>query len=159
MFTEDEVKALRIYSGSAYRLINAYLRGEEDGDAAIRHYALSLDSAINRCPIDRRRTFYRGVDGDAAERLRGAGIAVGDRFSDAAFTSVSADPGPCKLFAAWPPGGFILSMKLEAGMRALDMSPFAEIPEEQEFLLPRGLVFKVVGEVDGPTHMLDLEIR
>jgi hypothetical protein len=139
MFNADEISALRLYSSIKYKCINAYLRGEENLPMDCSHVIPHLDSAINKCVLKEDLTVYRGVNGDVAAYFANISLTPGDRFSDSAFSSTSINPGPAKLFAAWPPGGVILKIRLKAGITALDMTEFSENPDEHEMLLPRDM--------------------
>lgn len=158
MFADDEIEALRVYSGPRHRLINDHLRGDEDHGAEVFHHVRALDRALAKCPVGRDLVVYRGIDGDAAARLRAANLAVGDRFGDGAFVSTSADPLSCRLFASWPPGGLILRIGVKAGSTAIDMAPFSEHPDEREYLLPRDTLFEVTGISSGSPQIIDVEV-
>jgi hypothetical protein len=155
--TPEEIDAVWEYSGPGYRRINAFLRGEEAGDDALRRTVELIDSAIAKAKLATDLVLYRGIGEPGATMWRERGLRVGQRRTDVAFVSTSADPTVANLFSDTPPDGLILRIQAVAGTCALNMTSYSAYPNEAEYLLPRGTTVRVLG-YDPGTRTVEAEV-
>ena len=135
---EDEVKEEDIEL--TYVNINRALRlgtplSERQADVVAKiDRALAAESSVLKEPL----LLYRGFGlGKGTSMLK-----EGHLTSDKAFISTSADYQKVEEFAA---ARVVMVIRASPGDRALDVSKMADVPEEKEFLLPRGTKFMIDG--------------
>lgn len=131
--SQEEIEAVRAYSGPAYRRINAFLRGDDPGDDVLRQTVELLDNAVANSRLESPRTLYRGIGEPGATEWRGRGLRIGQKRTDPAFMSTTSDPVVANLFTDLPPDGLILRIEAAAGTAALDLTALSEYPHEAEF--------------------------
>lgn len=157
MLTAKEISAVESYTGPSYALINGCLRFEEPISDATRAAINGLDTAIAKSVTSRDIVVYRGVDETYARTLEARDLATGDFLQDAGFLSTSLDENVARRFLGSAGGGMLIKIKVRAGSKALDVSPYSKNPDEKEFLLSRDAELRVVG-YDADSDVLELEV-
>lgn len=157
MFTSAEEDALRRYCGPDFRAINKHLRGEDEGGEDILALIRAIDSAMEKAdPLD-EMFLFRGIDGDVVSVLRRTGLQIGSVIGDSGFMSVSRLLLGARTFAAWPPGGLVIRLRVPQGARGIAVKEFSPNPDEEEVLLPRGTEI-LVTSIDYDKGMMEAEI-
>ena len=130
--TPQEAAAVGSYKGSGYIAINKSLY--ETGTP--HPYVAQLDSAIAKHALNHDATLYRGVKGGYASRIKG--LKVGDTFTNHGYSSSSSSPKISTNFAGKQ--GVLLKIDAKAGQAGY---PYGFHDSEKEYVLPRGLKYKV----------------
>jgi len=154
--TSDEIAAITAYTGTAYRVINDYLRNEGSGDPVIEQQVHHLDRGLASNPSPVALIVYRGVSEAFAAELAGSGLAAGDIILDRAFLSTSRHHDIAAAFM-YDEGGMLLAIGVPAAAEALDIAAFSTYPSEAEILLARNASLRVVG-YDASADILELEL-
>lgn len=169
---DEQRAAVQEYRGdSAYRSINAALRGATDEElagipladptdrATIDGLVANMDAAMEGSRLTSDVETYRGI-GNAA-RLFGdrlGGDLTGMEWREDAYVSTSSDREIADEFAGnIPPGAVLMRMVVPAGVGGIELSDGSY---EAEMLLQRGLTMRVVadnGVVDG-VRQIDVEV-
>lgn len=131
--SHDEAKAVNVYQGPAYSVINPELRktGGTLAHPELRAIADNIDAAIRKHRLPHDQQLFRGMRGDQMFRTLGA-MKPGQVFQDHGFVSTSSDAevggfGQLKMVIAAPKGARGLHMR----------------GHEREVLLPRGSRFRI----------------
>lgn len=152
-----QLKAIFRYISGGYVDINGDCRGDCDGGPEVHFDIYQLDTAIEAAALERDQILYRGVDSSYVRELERRGVRVGDVLVDRAFLSTSLNEAVATRFLGHEPGGALLRIDIRTGMRALDLAPYSETSDEQEYLLPRDTRMLVVG-YDHAANVLELEV-
>lgn len=141
--TEYQKGVLDSYTQSGHRIINSCLRGEREFKG-IKTATADLDSALSsyKLPVD--TVFWRGVTGKEAELIKSK---VGGEFKD--YKSVAAIKKKAGGFQKMYDGGVMIKMNVPAGTRGAYIGSFTSyMSNESEFLLGRGMKYKVINVTD-----------
>jgi hypothetical protein len=150
--TAAQRAAVEAYTGNGYGAINRHLRsGEDPASGHIAH----LDALIDAHRLEHRLIVYRGVDGNFIELLED--LAAGVEITDHAFLSTSKSADVAMRYVDDDNGGLLLRISVPAGSKGVDLTPYSHLPDEEEFLLPRGSTMRLVA-FDELEDILDLEI-
>jgi hypothetical protein len=148
----NEREDIHRYTGSAYRWLNAGLRGErkldQDDESAIQN----LTTALKKSTMTEAVVVYRGVSGAHA-----AALVPGKVFVEHGFLSTSTDFQFAEGF-----GESVLRIKVKVGTNAAFVAALSTHPKEREVLVNRGATLKVIGKSKhkgdwGEVEVIDLE--
>ena len=166
--TREQAVYLEDYTMNAYGPINTYLRTREwleDNESGLKQsdvqdYTEALDYLISRTEAPRDMLLYRGVTG--ADKIYN--LEVGDTYKDKGFVSTTTQPNQLWSFMSTALGGrfdsrpvqkgVVLQISVPKGSNVLSVNryfkgvsdrygPSEGIREEDEYLLPRNLKFRV----------------
>lgn len=139
--TEEEQRAVRVYTGDSYKLMNAYLRGQKTADEVGERIINSIDmcaSALEKASTTRDMIVRRGDDYNMLEEL-------GVDFSKANLENIKGSPLTAKAFFSASPdphGGFDKSIeyivKVPKGSQAMYVDSISLNEGEKELLINRG---------------------
>ena len=139
--TEEEERAVRVYTGDSYKLMNAYLRGQKTADEVGERIINSIDmcaSALEKASTTRDMIVRRGDDYNMLEEL-------GVDFSKANLENIKGSPLTAKAFFSASPdphGGFDKSIeyivKVPKGSQAMYVDSISTYEGEKELLINRG---------------------
>lgn len=139
--TEEEERAVRVYTGDSYKLMNAYLRGQKTADEVGERIINSIDmcaSALEKARTTRDMIVRRGDDYNMLEEL-------GVDFSKANLENIKGSPLTAKAFFSASPdphGGFDKSIeyivKVPKGSQAMYVDSISTCEGEKELLINRG---------------------
>jgi hypothetical protein len=169
----EQRAAVEEYRGdSAYRSINAALRGASDDElagipladptdrATIDGLVANMDAAMAGSRLTADVQTFRGV-GDASRMFgdRLGGDLTGMEWREDAYVSTSADRAVSDEFAGnIPPGAVMMRVLVPAGIGGIELSGESD---EAELLLARGLTMRVVadnGVDDDGVRQIDVEV-
>lgn len=146
MLTEAEMTALEVYSGSDYSIINSVLRGvvpmnspkaKTKDNLAVSDIVKQLDNAISKSELTKNMAFLRIVNDD---ELRHFINEIEARNPLDAFTSVSTN-----LKVTMPDKKHKIKFLVPSGKGiGAWVAEHSEYPKQKEFLLKRGITFKIV---------------
>lgn len=138
--TEEE-RAVRVYTGDSYKLMNDYLRGQKTADEVGERIINSIDmcaSALKKASTTRDMIVRRGDDYNMLEEL-------GVDFSKANLENIKGSPLTAKAFFSASPdphGGFDKSIeyivKVPKGSQAMYVDSISTYEGEKELLINRG---------------------
>jgi hypothetical protein len=154
--TADERAAIRYYTALGYLHLNACLRNGSEPDANLAGYLEAIDRAVAKSAVSEETIVYRGYPKWYFDFLKRGGLGVGSVLYDDAFMSTSKAKQAAEIFAEWP-DGLMVRIRIPAGSKGLDVTPYSQSPEEQEILLPRGTGLRIMG-YDDTTRILDAEV-
>jgi len=166
--TREQAVYLEDYTMNAYGPINTYLRTREwleDNESGLKQsdvqdYTEALDYVISRTEAPRDMLLYRGVTG--ADEIYN--LEVGDTYKDKGFVSTTTQPNQLWSFMSTALGGrydsrpvqkgVVLQINVPKGSNVLSVNryfkgvsdrygPSEGIREEDEYILPRNLKFRV----------------
>ena len=139
--TEEEERAVRVYTGDSYKLMNAFLRGQKTADEVGERIINSIDmcaSALEKTSTTRDMIVRRGDDYNMLEEL-------GVDFSKANLENIKGSPLTAKAFFSASPdphGGFDKSIeyivKVPKGSQAMYVDSISTYEGEKELLINRG---------------------
>ena len=139
--TEEEERAVRVYTGDSYKLMNAFLRGQKTADEVGERIINSIDmcaSALEKTSTTRDMIVRRGDDYNMLEEL-------GVDFSKANLENIKGSPLTAKAFFSASPdphGGFDKSIeyivKVPKGSQAMYVDSISTHEGEKELLINRG---------------------
>lgn len=139
--TEEEERAVRVYTGDSYKLMNAYLRGQKTADEVGERIINSIDmcaSALEKASTTKDMIVRRGDDYNMLEEL-------GVDFSKANLENIKGSPLTAKAFFSATPdphGGFDKSIeyivKVPKGSQAMYVDSISINEGEKELLINRG---------------------
>jgi hypothetical protein len=146
-WSSAQSKAITDYTGGQYRDVNGALRRREQPDSSAQEIIERLDEVFAETPpLTGPITVRRNV-GRPEAMFGEIGSKVDREFVDDGFVSTTSGETPT-LF-----GHHELVITVPAGFKALDVKAVSDEPDEDEVLLPRGTVFRVlsdeVGTVEG----------
>lgn len=135
VLTEEQVEAVRLYSGGGYESINRISNGKYDymPQEAIDYYkrqADILDTAI-QSETSTNMIVYRGISVSSDD------IDVGDRISTQGFTSTSFSESVSRSFAGPMEVGTVFEVEVPAGTKALLLGSKSTCNWECEILFGR----------------------
>jgi hypothetical protein len=150
VFTDDERKGIRAYTGSSYRSMNKHLRLGEHADTKILKYIDDCTTALNKTTVAEDVLVYRGMGSQrSVARLFGLTESqlsdvvrtdvtqlIGTRVEEKGFTSTAVTFG-----SAW--SGCKLDIYLPSGSHAMYVDPISMHSGELELLLQRNSTFEV----------------
>lgn len=137
--TPAEAAAVRAYSGSSYQQLNKRLR-HQDEDMGGNATTQAIDSYLDKAVLKSTLVTWRGVKGEYAKILKSV-MVEGGMFLDRGYMSTTAYREK-----AWTHGDDSLLMKvtLKKGVKAAPIKGFSANPSEEEVLVARKSVIKVV---------------
>lgn len=153
-------ESLKAYTGSAYRAINAHLRGGKPIDDENRRHMDTLDAVLDEARTTESQVVYRGLGSLAVQQLFGADLAAkkGQILVDKGFLSTSSSEAVARQFVNINPAkNVLLAIKVPVGSKALDVSKYSDMPEEKETLIARDARLKVV-KFDKKSRRLEVEM-
>ena len=141
--TDDEYKALRMYGGTDYAVLNSYLRNKpEEMTDKFKWMTDSIDSAMSKQePIKGQMKVYRGSEYSRLFGKKKPEEIIGAKITDKGFMSTSASSEVAERF-----GSARFTITLPPGMKALDMiknTGTVAAKSEREWLLPRGTQIEI----------------
>ena len=148
----SELAALKEYTANGYRALNAALRrprGMREMDADTKRMFRLLNSVANGSKFGSNGAIYRGVGDDEARLWLGS--TMGSYFRARGLYSTSTSPSVA-LGRSFGGGGFdtpmvLLKINVLKGQRGVAATGGRSAhPEEHEFILPHGSIFRVVGK-------------
>ena len=157
---EHHKAALRAYTAAGYREINGHLRGGKAISETAREHLKQLDDVLGNASTPEARTVYRGLGSLAVRQLLGPALTAkkGQIITDAGFPSTSAVENIARQFVQINPGkNILMSIKMPAGSRALDVSQYSDNSSERETLIARNARYKVV-KFDPKRRLLEVEL-
>jgi hypothetical protein len=155
--TGPQRDAISRYIAGGYVRINGDCRGDSDGDPKIWREIYLLDEALAEAFLQEDQIVYRGVDKAYAAELERRLASAGDSLIDKAFLSTSRSKVVARGFIGYEEGGLLMKIRVPQGRRALYLAPYSSEPDEQEYLLPRDTVLKLIG-YDEDEDVLELEV-
>ena len=146
--TQEELSALRIWSGESYADINRYMRGGENVGRSLKNTAENIENVLNKTStprdlIVRRGTGTREIFADMPDGWKQDPTKlIGKSFRDKGFVATS----PVKS------GGFSgagqtqaeMFIKVPKGTKGAYIVSAAKNSDEAEFLLQRGYSYRIV---------------
>jgi len=136
--TKAEVAALRLYTGPAYKPINAALR-QQNVEPWATTIACCYTAVLKLSFLSTPKRVYRGVKESQGFKLheeflnpKPGGFAGG---TELAFMSTTADPKVAVFYAGTGPGS-VFMIDYTIASRAADTSFLSQFPHEKEFLFP-----------------------
>lgn len=131
------VKAVKAYTGSSYRRINAGLRkNDPQTDASIKGIIADMDKAFDKAkPADKDMIVYRGVSANISDRM-----GIGKVFQDDGFMSTSVSPGFAR---SWE--GTVMQIHLPKNAPHIPVDEFSSNPGEFEIVVARASQFRIIG--------------
>jgi len=136
--TKAEVAALRLYTGPAYKPINAALR-QQNVEPWATTIACCYTAVLKLSFLSTPKRVYRGVKESQGFKLheeflnpKPGGFAGG---TELAFMSTTADPEVAVFYAGSGPGS-VFMIDYTIASRAADISFLSQFPHEKEFLFP-----------------------
>jgi len=136
--TKAEVAALRLYTGPAYKPINAALR-QQNVEPWATTIACCYTAVLKLSFLSTPKRVYRGVKESQGFKLheeflnpKPGGFAGG---TELAFMSTTADPKVAVFYAGTGPGS-VFMIDYTIASRAADISFLSQFPHEKEFLFP-----------------------
>lgn len=150
VFTDDERRGIKAYTGSYYRRMNKHLRLGESVDSDILKYIKDCTSALNKTKVAEDVVVYRGMGtqksvatlfGLTEQQLSAiiqadASQLIGTRVVEKGFASTAVT-----FDSAWR--GCKLDIYLPAGSSAMYVDPVSTHSGELEMLLQRNSAFEV----------------
>lgn len=133
--TGDEKDAVVSYT-SAHSTLNSRILNNKLVDLDIPKMK-HMDSALNRSTTPHSLTVYTGTDADHAHLLRKNTLV-----HHPSYVSTSLSLRKATAFAA-SRGGDVIAIHIPAGHAGRYVGGVSQIQSEREFLLPRGLTFKL----------------
>jgi hypothetical protein len=132
--SREERDAISSYTGSGYRRLNEYLRGQTTSPPGNASIVPFLDKALNARPVPEDIVVYRGMDMDAVYRKMGIrgreDLRPGMDVEDKGYTSTSPAFG-----GAW--AGEKLEIRVKKGLPGAWVDPISSTKGELEFILGR----------------------
>ena len=141
--TDDEYKALRMYGGTDYAVLNSYLRNKpDDMTDKYKWMTQSIDSAMSKQdPLKGQMKVYRGSEYSRLFGKKKPEEIIGAKITDKGFMSTSASSEVAERF-----GSARFTITLPPGMKALDMiknTGTVAAKSEREWLLPRNTQIEI----------------
>lgn len=139
--TDSEQYAVQAYSGSAYKTINNTLRS----GGALTGQAQNLQNAVMKHTATKDLVLTRGVSQGALKAMGVSDISQlkpGGVITDKGFVSTTRKTSIAEQFSQ---GGYALKVIVPKGKSVLPMKELSHYAKEDEFLLPAGSQFRVIG--------------
>lgn len=157
--SQKERDSIRYYTESYYESINKYLRGQRRGNKDIRYWVEGCTSALSKASSPFDMVVGRGSDVQSLRGMlgnppgfekaiqSGRGAQYLKKNKDSLVGSVASDSG----FLSTSPtegggysGDITYRILVPKGSKGTYVSEFSEFPDEEEFLLQRGGLFRVI---------------
>lgn len=143
--TQEEIDAIKIYTGNDYKVINQYLRGQIDQLPTYLNQDIidNINKALNKIQIANSCTVYRGTGiyddiekyftYDINKNLASVDGLIGQTIHEQAFLSTSVDPNASfnYLKVHW-------TIEVPAGSHGALIDALSYLPEESEMLFSAG---------------------
>jgi SPP1 gp7 family putative phage head morphogenesis protein len=136
--TKSEKNAMMEYTGTRYKEINKFLFGEPvaypNKKAEYAKYVKELDAALKKYPLDENIIIYRGDD-----PRNYSSWEIGGKYPIHCYQSCAVLKGE-----VWSWKGMTITIHVPKGTRGAFIDGHGENPDEEEYLLARGLSYKVL---------------
>ena len=142
----DMIKAIKGYTDGSYGSLNRSLRNGQPMSSTEATLAAQLDAAFSRARLAKDTVLYRKMSHPG--KFFGPAVTVGTTVVDNGYISTS------KSASAWS-GSVSCEIHCKKGARALDVQANSLYSGEEEVMLPRGSMFKVIGVKPDGTVQLD----
>jgi len=143
-FTGSEIRAISYYTRDGYRNINDHLRGKKDPSiyvqAEMEEKLQTIDSAIQLFQLEDDIIVHRGTSSNHY-----SGLSPGDIITHEFFVSTSIETSVARDFAGVTTG-HMTEIRVPRGTPSLYIGANSSAINEWEFLLARGLQYRVVGQ-------------
>ena len=138
LLSREQIDAIFGYQNGDYFRINSILRRAQALEGELKQIVSSIDDAMLRAPVlEEEAVFWRGGKFDR--------LTVGDEFVDKGFVSTSSNPSVARGFMidVQEGEGVLMRIGTPKGQRGLWMETAIGDGYESEFLLSRGMRFRV----------------
>lgn len=156
--TAVQCAAIVRYVNGGHIRINGDCRGDSDGDPEVLRDIHLLDEALAASPLEDEQVVYRGVSKHYADEVERRMAYAGDTLADKGFVSTSLSKLVALRFIGYEAGGLLMKIRIPKGSRALLLAPYSPLPDEEEYLLPRDTVLKLIS-YDKDEDVLELEVE
>jgi uncharacterized protein with gpF-like domain len=146
--TEEEISALRLWTGETYADINRYLRYGITTDEVSRKAALDIERALSKTETPEDLYVKRGtgtrhiLDGVIGDWRQDPALLIGHDFSDAGFTATT--PLASGGFSGVGQDQAELFIHVPKGTHGAYIADVSHNGFEKEFLLQRGYSYRIV---------------
>jgi SPP1 gp7 family putative phage head morphogenesis protein len=154
-FDAADFRAIADYTGSGYRRINGFLRGEVEGTPDLQRRVAALDRALAKSRLAEDVLVERGVIGAYARKLAESNLRPGSIIKEPGYLSTSKEGAVARNFGEGS-DGVLMVVYARKGQRGLDVSTVSSVKSESEILFGRGSRLKVV-EWNRETRTLTVE--
>ena len=140
--SDDQINALRTYTGENYKGINAVLRGQREPGANTARWVTRMDSAFDQTELPKETTVYRGLSDRRFDAIARNFKSDKPYFADYAYvsTTTSKDVATGRFSEGTHK---TLRIVLPKGSKAIPVAGISKNVGEHEVLVDRAATFRI----------------